>query len=179
MKLSTLSVVLGLVVVLVQLYALTRPREFIEGVRKFPRSLPWGYLLMAVGTLGFFYYLKQESISDFERFKPLMFAAFGLIAVGVCVFVSDFLAVRGLAITILVLAKLMVDTARWHESPWRWVITSWAYVLVIAGIWFTISPWRCRDLVNWATASEKRVRALSCGRLAFGVLVVILGLAVF
>lgn len=179
MKLSTLSVLLGLFVVLVQLYALTKPKEFIEGVRKFPRSLPWGYLLMALGTLGFFYYLKEESISDFERFKPLMFAAFGLIAVGVCVFVSDFLAVRGLAITIMVLAKLMVDSARWHESPWRWVVITWAYALVVVGIWFTISPWRCRDLLNWATASENRVKVLSFGRLAFGVLVVVLGLVVF
>ncbi|HEY6167295.1 MAG TPA: hypothetical protein VI454_04595 [Verrucomicrobiae bacterium] len=179
MNLSTLSILLGLGMALPQIPGILKPGEFGAKVRKFPRSLPWGYALMAIGTLGFFCYLKQESIADFEKYKPAMFAAFGLIALGVCVFVNDFLAVRGLAITLLVLAKLMVDTARWHESAWRLLIVTWAYLFVVAGIWFTVSPWRCRDLLNWATASEGRTKLLSAIRLAFGLFVALLGLTVF
>jgi len=179
MTLSNLSLILGLGVAAPQVYGLLKPAEFGAAVRRFPRSLFWGYVLMAVGTLWFCYYLRQESIADFEKFKPLMLAAFGAIAVGTCIWVSDFLAVRGLAITLMVMAKLMVDTARWHDSTWRLVIVTWAYVLILAGIWFTISPWRCRDLLNWGTANEARIKRLCALRLAFGILVAVLGVTAF
>jgi hypothetical protein len=52
-------------------------------------------------------------------------------------------------------------------------------MLVIAGIWFTITPWRLRDLVNFATANETRVRVGSAIRLAFAVFVMLLGLTAF
>jgi hypothetical protein len=49
----------------------------------------------------------------------------------------------------------------------------------MAGMWFTVSPWRLRDLIQWATANESRVRVGSGFRLALGALVLILGLTVF
>ena len=33
------------------------------------------------------------------------------------------------------------------ETDWRLVLVTMAYVLVFAGMWFTISPWRFRDLI--------------------------------
>ena len=100
---------------------------------------------------------------------------------GTCIYVQDFLAVRGLAIVLLLLGKLMVDTGRPYLglTDWVLVIQTWAYVLVIAGIWFTISPWRLRDLLNWGTATEKRVRYGCMVRLAFGLFVATLGLSAF
>jgi hypothetical protein len=59
------------------------------------------------------------------------------------------------------------------------VIQTWAYVLVVAGIWLTISPWRLRDLLNWATANDTRVRVGSGIRLAFGLFIAALGLTAF
>jgi hypothetical protein len=59
------------------------------------------------------------------------------------------------------------------------VIQVWAYALVVAGIWLTLSPWRLRDFLNWATADETRVRVGSMARLAFGLFVAILGLTKF
>jgi len=95
--------------------------------------------------------------------------------------VQDFLAVRGLAITLLLLAKVMVDTGRpaLGHTHWVLVIQTWGYVLVVAGIWFTVSPWRLRDMLAWGTANEQRIN-VGCGlRLAFGLFVAGLGLTVF
>ena len=110
-----------------------------------------------------------------------MMVAFTAVGVGSCIFVQDFLAVRGLAVVLLLLAKLMVDTGRPHlgESPWVLVIQGWAYVLIVMGIYFTVTPWRLRDFIVWATATEKRTRCLSTVRLAFAALVVILGFTAF
>jgi len=179
MKLSTLAVGLGVLMSLPQFYGLLKPSEFAAAARRFPRSLPWGYALMGLGTVWFLWNLNAESISDFAAYKQWMLVGFGTLGVLTCVFVQDFLAVRGLSVVLLLLGKLMLDTARWHDSQWRLVIATWAYAMIFAGMWFTVSPWRLRDAIHWATANEKRVKAGSAFRLAFGLFVVVLGLTVF
>jgi hypothetical protein len=178
-KLSTVAIFLGMAVALPQIYGMMNPAAYRAALRKFPRSQNWGYVLVGIGTVWFLWNLQQESIADFASYKPIMLAGFALLGILTCIFVSDFLAVRGLAIVLMLLGKLMVDTARWVQTPWRLVIVVWAYLFVIAGIWFTVSPWRLRDLIHWKTANDRRVRLLSTVRLLFGLLVVILGLTVF
>jgi hypothetical protein len=175
-KLSTLAIVLGLGLALPQIYGIMNPAAFAAAVRKFPRSLPWGFFLMILGTVWFLFNLSQESISDFAAYKNILFALFAAVGIGACIFVQDFLAVRGLAVVLLLLAKLMVDTGRPElESHWVLVFQTWAYILVIAGIWFTMSPWRLRDMLNWATANEKRIKIACTARLVFGLFVAFLG----
>ena len=180
-KLSTLALLLGLGLGLPQIYGLLKPAEFAAAVRKFPRSLPWGYALMLLGTAWFLWNLSQESIADFAAYKNVLLIGFAAVGLGTCVFVQDFLAVRGLAVVLLLLAKLMVDTGRSHlaETAWVLVIQSWAYVLVLGGMWFTVSPWRLRDFLEWGTANKKRIK-VGCGvRLAFGLFVAALGAVKF
>ena len=181
LNLSTLSILLGLGLGLPQIYGLLKPAEFAAAVRKFPRSLPGGYALMILGTVWFLWNLKQEPISDFAVYKTPLLAAFAAVGLGACIFVQDFLAARGLAVVFLLLAKLIVDSGRPHlgETPWVLVLQAWAYVLVLAGMLITVSPWRLRDFLNWATSSEKRIKT-GCGiRLAFGLFIAALGLLKF
>ena len=161
LKLSTLSVLLGLGVGLPQIYGFARPAALAAAARKFPRSVPWGVALMVVGSVWFLWNLSQESIADFAQYKSLLMAGFAGVGLGACIFVQDFLAVRGLAVVLLLLAKLMVDTGRPALPVTHWVLVfqTWAYVLVVAGIWLTVSPWRLRDIVAWETASEGAPRS--------------------
>jgi hypothetical protein len=163
----------------INLYGFLNPAQFKDAARKLPRSLPLGYLFMLSGTAWFIWNVSSESLSDFESLKPFLFTLFVAVGVGSCFFVQDFLAVRGLAVLMLLLGKLMVDSERWADSDWRLVIAGWAYLLVLAGMWFTISPWRLRDLLYWATASEKRIRLGSAARFVFGMFVAFLGFKVF
>lgn len=181
LKLSTLAIALGAAYAVPQIYGLANPKGYAEWLRKFPRNVPVGLLLVLAGTAWFLYNLHLESIADFASFKPYMMLAFAGIGLGTCVFVHDFLAVRGLAVLLLLLAKLMVDSGRPHlpDSSWVLVNQAWAYVFVVAGIWFTISPWRLRDWIAWNTANESRIRTGSLLRLAFGLFFVVLGAVVF
>src|SRR5262245_31619963 len=128
-SLSMLAIVLGLGLALPQIYGLTQPKAFAESVRKFPRSLPWGVGLLLLGTVWFLYYLNIESVADFATYKTVLLGAFGAVGLAACFFVQDFLAVRGLAVVLMLLGKLMVDTARWAGTDWRLVIITWAYLL--------------------------------------------------
>jgi hypothetical protein len=181
MKLSLLSILLGAGLSIPQIYGIANPQKFAASVRKFPRNLPAGILLMGLATLWFLWIVNQEPIADFSAYKPAMMIIFAAVGFSACIFVQDFLAVRGLAVLFLLLAKTMVETGRPHLGDTRWVlvIQIWAYVLVVAGIWLTITPWRLRDILNWATATEARVKIGSAIRLAFALFVLVLGLTAF
>jgi hypothetical protein len=179
MSLATLSVLLGLGIAIPQVWQITRPDAWRKWSTEFPRSKPIGYVLMLLATGWFLLNVRNETLADFTRFKPALLLGFGAIGVLTCIYVSDFLAARGLALLMLLLAKVMVDTARWHESEWRWMISGLAYLWVVAGIWFTISPWRLRDFLAWHNASDSRIRALAGTRLVISLILVVLGLTVF
>src|SRR5262245_31605196 len=156
MKLSSLAVGLGILFSLPNVFGVLKPSAFAAAARKFPRSETWGYALMGLGTIWFLWNLNAESISDFAAYKTPM-----LVCLMTCIYVKDFLAVRGLAVVLLLLAKLTLDTARWHDSEWRLVLSVWAYLWIVVAIWFTVSPWRMRDLIEWSTANNQRVRVSS------------------
>lgn len=181
MKLSLLAILIGVGFGLPQLYALANPQKFAASVRAFPRNLPAGIFLMLLGTAWFVWNVNIEPVADFSSFKPAMMGAFAAIGILSCFFVQDFLAVRGLAVVFLLLAKAMVDAGRPHlaQSPWVLVIQVWAYILVLAGIWFTITPWKLRDFLNWMTATEARIKIGSSVRLGFAIFIILLGLTAF
>ncbi len=181
MKLSLLSILLGVGMSVPQVYALTKPVEFTAAARKLPRNVPVGVALMLLGTAWFLWIVNAEPIADFSAYKPIMMVAFAAVGVLTCIFIQDFLAVRGLAVVLMLLGKLMLDTGRPHlgQSPFVLLIQAWAYVLIVAGMWFTIAPWRLRDLIQFATATANRIRFVSMIRLAFAIFIVVLGLTVF
>lgn len=178
MSLASLSLLLGGIIAIPQIFQLANPAGWRQWSANFPRSKPIGWVLVLAATAWFLYHVQHETLADFSRFKPYMLAGFGAIGVLTCIYVSDFLAARGFALMLLLAAKGMVDTARWHESEWRWVITGLAYVWVVGGIWFTISPWRLRDFIAWNNASDGRLKTLAILRLGLALLLLILGATV-
>ena len=175
---SQLALVLGLFTALLHLPALLAPAAVGPLLRKFPRCTPLGWLFTLLATGWFLYYVSLETVSDFANIKTALYFFFALVGLGTCIFVRDFLPVRGLAVLLLLLAKLVTDKARLVESDGRLVLVTWAYVWVLCGMWYTISPWRLRDQIDWATASHGRLRLLGFLGLAFGLGVAALGLMV-
>jgi hypothetical protein len=180
-SLSLLSILLGAGLSVAQIYGLVNPKGFADFFRKFPRNYPAGVLLMLLATGWFAWNVNVEPIADFTAYKPAMLVGFTAVGVGACIFVRDFLAVRGLAVVFLLLAKLMVDTGRPHlgASPFVLVNQLLAYFFVVGGIVFTVAPWKLRDWLDFFTANEKIVRYGCAARLAFDVFLIVLGLTAF
>lgn len=179
MTLSKLSIALGLLFALPGAWIFLKPAEAAPALRKFPRSETWGYLLMAIGAAAFLYNLNREAIAEFANYKKFMLFGFAGVAIAACIFVPDFLAVRGLAICLLMLAWYTLNAQRWHDSGWRILLAVVSYVWVIKGMWYMISPWRLRDHIAWATATPGRLRILAGTRAALGVLLIVLGVTAF
>lgn len=179
MSLSQLSILLGVGIAIPQVWQIARPNEWRRWSTAFPRSQVLGWVLVLGATAWFLRHVHTETLADFSRFKPYLLALFGTIGVLTCVYVNDFLAARGFALMLMLVAKLMVDTARWHESEWRWIVSALAYVWVFFGMWFTISPWRLRDFLEWHNRTDQRIRICALARLALAALLVVLGLTAY
>jgi hypothetical protein len=54
-----------------------------------------------------------------------------------------------------------------------------AYIWIVSAMWWMISPWRLRNLIQWATATPEKTRKLAFARLAIAVVVIILGATVY
>lgn len=178
MKLSQLCLYLGLAYALPNIFGILQPKKFGAVLRQFPRNVPAGIALMLAGTAWFEWILMNERLADIASWKPVLQALFLFAGVGSCFVMQDLLAVRGLAVVMMLGASAMLDIQRWHPSPLKNVITLWAYVLASAGMWFVVSPWRLRDWIQWNTATESRLRIASLLRAAFGLGVAALGLTV-
>ena len=92
-----------------QVYGIAQPQKFAAAARRFPRNLPLGVALMLLGTAWFVWNVHNESVSDFASFKPALMAGFVAVGVLSCFYIQDFLAVRGLAVVLLLLARLMLE----------------------------------------------------------------------
>ena len=186
-SLANLSIVLGVFWVAVAGYTLAKPVDVGQALRAFPRANAPGYVLMLAATAWFLWNIKIEDMADYREIKHWFYIGFGAVGVGSCIFLRDFLAVRGLAVFMLLLAKLMLDTQRdymlaapeAHMSEWRLVFTVWAYAIIFMCMWWVISPWRMRDLIEWMTAKPSRLVIKSWVRIALGILLIALGLTVF
>ena len=128
---------------------------------------------MLLGTAWFVWNVNNEPIADFSAFKPYMIGGFHRgrrAVVHLCAGFSGGARAGGGAA-----AARQIDGGHRPAASGRIAVRAghpgWAYVLVVAGIWFTITPWKLRDFVNWATATEARTRLLSGVRLAFAAFV--------
>ena len=99
-------------------------------------------------------------MGEFSTFRrPLLIA----LPVGyflVLRFVDEFLAVRALGILCLLAAEPLLDAAFLRQEPSRLLVTVFAYLLIIAGLFWVTMPYLLRDQINWSARSAPRWRLL-------------------
>ena len=186
-SLANLSVLLGVFLAALSGYSLARPAAVGQAMRAFPRANAPGYVLILAATAWFLWNIQSEDMADYREIKHWFYIGFGAVGIGSCIYLRDFLAVRGLAVFMLLLAKLMLDTQRnymlaapeAYMSEWRLVFAVWAYMIIVMSMWLVISPWRMRDMIEWMLAKPGRLVVKGWFRLGFGILLIVLGLTVF
>ena len=110
MSLATLSIALGAAIAVPQIWQIRRADAWRQWSAAVPRSRVLGTVLVLLATAWFMWHVHNETLADFTKYKPIMLIGFAAVGILTCVYVSDFLAARGLALLLLLVAKLMVDT---------------------------------------------------------------------
>ena len=174
--LKAVAIIVGVLAIATRLPGVINPASFRDVVRKFPRAVWPGIAFLTIALVWSLIIVNLASEEGMALPKWAVIAFLFGVYIGMIVLRFDFLAVRGLSILLLFFAKITVDASNQLETPWRLVMTVLAYAWAIMGMWFTVSPYRMRDMIDWATANERRTRALCAAGCGFGLFLIFLGI---
>ncbi|MCX7824019.1 MAG: hypothetical protein N2689_00485 [Verrucomicrobiae bacterium] len=173
--LKAVAIIVGVLAIATRLPGVINPVKFREVMRKFPRAVWPGIVFLTIALVWSILIVHLANEEGMALPKSVVITFLLGVYVGMIVLRFDFLAARGLAILLLFFAKITVDAANQIETPWRLVMTVLAYAWAVMGMWFTVAPWRMRDMIEWSTASDRRTRALCAAGCGFGVFLILLG----
>lgn len=178
-RLAITSTILGVAVIAGRAPGIIVPAKFSELMQKFPRSVLWGRVLMGICAVWAGIIMYNAATDDWAWAKPLIVIGVPIAYWLVIQYADQFLALRGLAALLLLVAKLAVDAADLSEMPSRLIITVMSYVMVCAAVWMASAPHQVRDTIGFVTANTTRCRAFCLLGTLVGVMLVVLGLCVY
>jgi multisubunit Na+/H+ antiporter MnhG subunit len=167
LSLHTAGITAGAFLVLVGLLGLLKP-DLASVVQRFPRSRVAGVIVLTICLVWTFWLLATIQMGEFSAFRrPLLIA----LPIGYALalrFVDEFLAGRALGILCLLAAQPLLDAAFLRYETSRLLITVFAYVLIVAGLFWVAIPYVLRDQINWSARSVFRWRCLHAVAFIYG-----------
>ena len=174
LSLHTAGLIAGAFLVVLGVLGLMKP-DFAQVVKQFPRSRFAGVMLLTIGLAWTFWLLATIQMGEFSSFRRPLLIALPIGYVLTLFFVDEFLAVRALGILCLLAAEPLLDAAFLRYETSRLLVTVFAYLLIIAGLFWVAIPYVLRDQINWIARSALRWRCVHAIELIYGG--VILGFA--
>lgn len=142
-----------------------------SGLKAFPRSTLAAYVLFGAAAVWFLSRVAVLSEADFGQFRKPLFVGFAAVAVLSFFYVTEFLAVRGLAALIL-LASGPLLFAGFGTYGIALLYKVAVYVFLTAALWLGAQPYRLRDAIDWLQRVPGRARVVGAGFTAYGLLLV-------
>ena len=167
LSLQTAGVIAGAFLVVVGVLGLMKP-DFAQVVKQFPRSRFAGVVLLTICLAWTFWLLATIQMGEFSSFRRPLLIALPIGYVLTLFFVDEFLAVRALGILCLLVAEPLLDAAFLRYETSRLLVTVFAYLLIIAGLFWVAIPYVLRDQLNWVARSVFRWRCLHAIELIYG-----------
>jgi hypothetical protein len=180
MELAKITAGLGVLIVLLRMPFVLAPGLARRALYGFPRSR-WGAgCLAAIDLIWVACLLMGLQLGWFETYKLTLYLMVPLAWVLLMYFVDELLAVRALGGLLILFPSPLLDAARWHPSPGRFVMIILAYALVIMGVVFVIQPHRFLRMVRFFLQDrDDLTRWFGLAGVLVGALLVILGIGVF
>lgn len=162
------------IVLLVLGALLAADTSFVRAALKaFPRSKTASYLFFGGATAWFLSRVAVLSEADFGQYRQALFIGFLIVAALAFFYVTEFLAVRGLAALVLLAAgPLLYPAYGEYEIPSRLFMVTAVYVALTAALWLGAQPWRLRDAIEWLHRVRGRARLVGAGFVGYGLLLV-------
>jgi hypothetical protein len=158
LSLQTAGFIAGVFLVLIGLAGLIRPAASQMAARQLPRSRVAGFVLLTIAFFWSFWLLATMEMGEFSSFrKPLLI----IMPIGFLLilrFVDEFLAARALGIIFLLAAEPLLDAAFFRSETSRLLVTVFAYLLIVAGLFWVTMPYLLRDQINWSARTNGRWR---------------------
>jgi hypothetical protein len=178
-SLKITAIIVGLLCLAGHLPAALAPEKVGPFMRTLPRNYPLGVVLMLSATLWFTTLTGMMDLGEISGARAQLMTVWAVAGVLLVIFVPGFLAARALGCLLLLGAAVVLDAAFLVTTPWRYVMTVLAYYWVIAGMVLVYSPHLWRDGINYVTKTPQRLRWSSWPGVAFGLVLIALGIFVY
>ncbi|MGE4490165.1 MAG: hypothetical protein AB7E95_11545 [Kiritimatiellales bacterium] len=178
-ELAVTTLLIGLAALAGGVFAVAAPTKLRAGLVAFPRSIWPGRILAAVDLAWAAYELSLMHLGMFDAWKVHLYWLVP-VSVYLCArYLDELLSPRALGGFMLLLAGLVLDIARWHPSEWRLVIVVMAYLWILVGLLFLLSPWWFRRIALAVTKTDSLLRIGGIVKMLAGLALVVLALRVY
>lgn len=179
-ELSIIAFLIGLLALIGGAFSFLSPAHVRAGVAAFPRSIWPGRILAAVDLIWAAYEFSKMHLGLFDAWKIHLYWITPA-AIFLCVkYLDELLSPRALGGFLLLAAGMVLNIARWHPSEWRLVVTVIAYLWILLGLLFLLSPWWFRRIAVWVTGrGDGAVRITGFIKALFGLGLITLALRVY
>ena len=168
LSLRTAGLIAGLFLILVSLPSLVMPDSVRQSAVALPRSRVMGMVLLTLAFVWSFWLLATMEMGEFSSFRRPLLIGLPIGFLLVLRFVGEFLAVRALGILFLLAAEPLLEAAFLRYETSRLLVTVFAYILIVAGLFWVTMPYLLRDHLRWGAQSSGRWRALNAVALLYG-----------
>src|SRR5947199_3473992 len=167
LSLHNAGMIAGVFLILVGLPGLVKP-DLANVAQRFPRSSVAGVVLLTICLAWTFWLVATIQMGEFSSFRRPLLIALPIGYVLALRFVDEFLAVRALGILCLLAAEPLLDAAFLRYETSRLLVTVFAYLLIVAGLFWVAIPYVLRDQINWIARSVFRWRCWHLLELIYG-----------
>lgn len=178
-SLAIVALALGSVVALTGVPCVFSPERARGWMAAFPRNAWLGWALTAVDLAWSAWLVMHMSLGPFDRYKPALYVVGPLLFFLVVFLMDELLAARALGGLLLLVPSPLLDVARWHESEFRLVVATLAYVFVVMGILLVLCPYLFRKATGAWMQNNTRCRLGGSLGLALGLFLIVLALTVY
>lgn len=169
LSLQAAGLIAGTLLLLLSIPSLVNPGSLSAFAQRLPRSRVAGVILLALDLLWSLWLLATMEMGEFSAFRRPLLVALPIAFFLVLRFVDEFLAVRALGILCLLAAEPLLEAAFFHHEISRLLVTVFAYLIIVAGLFWVTMPYLMRDQINWASHASARWRLLHGVALAYGL----------
>jgi hypothetical protein len=179
-ELSIAALLIGLLALTGGAVSLLVPARVLAGASAFPRSIWPGRVLASIDLVWAAYELSLMHLGMFDAFKVHLYWLTPVAIVLCVIYLDELLSPRALGGFLLLIAGPVLDIARWHSSDWRLAVTVIAYLWIVLGLVFLLSPWWFRRLTPWLVGQrDKTVRITGTIKALLGLFLIALALLVY
>ncbi len=155
-QLLLIGLFLGVLLLITHLLTLFVPKIAKERMLSFPRSRPWGIVLLAISTAWTFLLIATTDLGEFSPWRTMLLLG---TVVGSILFgwlVPEFLAVRSLGFILLLAARSLLEITFLQSTLLSRLITILTYTWIISGFFMVGMPYLLRNLIAFLAAPKQK-----------------------
>lgn len=173
LSLQTAGIMAGVFLLLVSVPSLLVPGAVRTWIKSLPRSRFFGILLLTIALAWSFWLLATMEMGEFASFRRPLLIALPIGYFLVLRFVNEFLAVRALGILFLLAGEPLLEAAFLRYETSRLLVTVFAYILIVKGLFWVTMPYLMRDQIAWGTRTAARWFSLNTVALIYGAIILV------